>query len=129
MGFELERFTPPRAWNWALISPAGKSVPGASRSSPVFSAELDSLRRAVRQVAAAEPNTVLVAEEGDCLRFRARSRLFGFTDLIDVQLVEPEPGRVSLAIFSRARYGFYDLGVNRRRARRWLRALEAALDR
>ena len=128
MGFEVERFTPPRTWNWALIAPAGKSLPGAARSAPAFSADLDSLRRALRQAAAAEPKTVLLAEEGGCLRFRARSRLFGFPDHIDVQLLEPEPGRVSLAIFSRARYGLYDFGVNRRRARRWLRAVEAALD-
>ena len=129
MALDLESFAPPRAWNWALIAPAGTAVRGAARSAPAFASDLDSLRQAVLRIAAAEPKTELMAEEGGCLRFRARSRLFGFPDLIDVRLIEPEPGRVSLAIFSRARYGFYDLGVNRRRVRRWLRALEAALDR
>ena len=124
---DLESFTPPRGWGWTVIAPAGRAVPGASRTAPSFAVSRDRLREAVLKVARAEPRTELLAEEGDHLRFRIRSRLFGFPDLVCIRLVEPAPGQVSLAIFSKARYGFHDLGVNRRRARRWLRAVTAEL--
>ncbi len=80
-------------------------------------------------VVQADPRTELVSGEaaGCCLQFRARSCLLGLPDLISVRLVELTDGRASLAIFSRARYGLYDLGVNRRRVRRWLLGIEVRI--
>ncbi len=40
---------------------------------------------------------------------------------------EAVDGRATLAIYSHARSGYYDFGVNRRRVRRWLAALRAEL--
>lgn len=127
MALDLDDLTPPRTWNWALIAPAGRALPGASGSAPVFAASAAQLGEAVIRVARAESRTELMAREEGCLLFRARSRVLGLPDLIQVQLIETAPGRSSLAMFSRARYGLYDLGVNRRRMTRWLRALEVEL--
>ena len=119
----------PKTWNWALIAPAGRAMPGALAQAPGFTVTLGRLREAVMVVALAEPRAELAAEQasGNSLHFRSRSRVLGLPDLIWVRLVETAPGRVSLAIFSWARFGLYDFGVNRRRALRWLGAVEAQL--
>jgi uncharacterized protein (DUF1499 family) len=57
----------------------------------------------------------------------ARSKAFHFPDFIDVEAVALAPGQTALAIYSRAKYGIRDFGVNRARTERWLAALKAAL--
>lgn len=51
-----------------------------------------------------------------------RSALMGFPDYVSVRAVEVEGG-AALAIWSRSRYGYRDMGVNRARVERWLAAL------
>ncbi|MBE3637138.1 DUF1499 domain-containing protein [Mangrovicoccus algicola] len=52
----------------------------------------------------------------------ARSRLFGFPDYISV-IAWPVSEGTAVAVYSRLRFGSYDLGVNRRRVLDWLEAL------
>ena len=47
-----------------------------------------------------------------------------FPDLVTVEFVALAPDRSSLALYSRARYGRSDFGVNRRRVLRWLSRLQ-----
>lgn len=103
------------------------ALPGAFKSAQDFAVSAAQLGEAVIRVARAEPRTELMAREEGGLRFRARSRLLGRPDLIEVRPIETAPERSSLASLSRARYGLYDLGGDRRRVTRWLRALEAEL--
>lgn len=49
-----------------------------------------------------------------------RSRLWRFPDIVTVRFIALGPERSTLAIYSRALYGRGDLGINRRRVRRWL---------
>lgn len=58
-----------------------------------------------------------------------RSKWFGFPDYISVRISPVEGGHSGLTIYSRARYGGSDLGVNRARVTGWiegLRSIEAA---
>ena len=74
--------------------------------------------RVVDRVAMGEPRTRRLAGspgEGR-ITYVQRSRVFGFPDYITVQA----RGR-DRAIWSRARFGRDDLGVNRTRVERWLR--------
>jgi uncharacterized protein (DUF1499 family) len=52
------------------------------------------------------------------------SVLLRFPDVITVEFVALDADRSSLAIYSRARYGRGDFGVNRKRVQRWLSRLE-----
>jgi len=78
------------------------------------------------QVIAAEPRLVQVAAEPGQRRsvLIQRSALFRFPDLVTVEFVALAPDRSSLALYSRARYGRSDFGVNRRRVLRWLSRLQ-----
>lgn len=57
-------------------------------------------------------------EEGH-VTYIARSRIFGFPDYISVVAWPAESGS-KLAVYSRLRFGSYDLGVNRKRVQGWL---------
>jgi uncharacterized protein (DUF1499 family) len=75
-------------------------------------------------IATGEPRTEVVAgspQEGH-VTYVQRSLVFGFPDYISVRAMETEGG-TALAVFSRARFGHSDLGVNRERVERWLEAL------
>jgi uncharacterized protein (DUF1499 family) len=52
----------------------------------------------------------------------ARSVLWGFPDIINIKVVEEEGGS-SLRILSGLRYGYADMGVNRKRVEAWISQL------
>src|SRR3546814_20275456 len=56
-----------------------------------------------------------------------RSRLFRFADDVSVRFIDNGNGNgtATLAIYSRSRLGYGDLGVNRSRVQRWLALLQA----
>lgn len=80
---------------------------------------LASLDAAVRT----EPRVKVVADstDGGRITYVQRSAIIGFPDYISVTAVETEAGS-GLILWSRARYGYSDLGVNRARLQRWLAA-------
>lgn len=114
---------PPRA---CLACPRGWSRRDADIITPVFDLTLEQLREAVVAIASAEARTHLIRldKEASQAEFEQRSRFLGFPDIVTVAFEAAPGGGASLAIYSRARYGYYDFGVNRRRVARWLAALE-----
>ena len=114
--------------NQFLVLPAG--YPAAAkphRASPVFAAAPGDVLAALKAVALAEPRTTVSSEGASQIELVQRSKLFGFPDFITVESVATAPGRSALAIYSRAKLGIRDFGVNRARIERWLTALEAKL--
>lgn len=122
---EIERRRRP---NDALAAPDGVTAARTDLPVPCFPVSAERLRAALRAVAEAEPRTELLAdqESPDRLVFVQRSRVLGFKDRIEAQIVALPEGH-SLILYSRALSGGWDLGVNRKRLRRWLAALERAL--
>jgi uncharacterized protein (DUF1499 family) len=76
-------------------------------------------------VVAGDPDSLMIT-------YVQRSRVFGFPDYITVKAVATEStgegstvgSGAGLIIWSRARYGRSDFGVNRARVEAWLAALE-----
>ena len=96
-------------------------------ASPVFAAGADRLREAFKEMVAAEPRVVTVVAAPHRIVVIQRSAVFAFPDIVTAEFVALAPGRSSLALFSRARYGRSDFAVNYRRVERWLARLEAVL--
>jgi uncharacterized protein (DUF1499 family) len=116
--------------NQYLVLPPGfiaKAQPHAA--SPVFPRSPEEVLEAVKRIALAEPRTSLLDEDRALrqLELVQRSRTFRFPDFITVEAVPIAPGRIALAVYSRAKYGIRDFGVNRARVERWLAALQLAL--
>ncbi|MFW6027359.1 MAG: DUF1499 domain-containing protein [bacterium] len=116
--------------NQYLVCPQERCAPRPHREAPVFDADADRLEAAVLAVARRQPRLELL--EGDSVErayeFVQRTKGFGFPDDISVRVWPLPDGRSTLGIYSRSRYGWSDLGVNRRRVERWLSALRRELD-
>jgi uncharacterized protein (DUF1499 family) len=122
----LERKASP---NQYLIAPVGatpRAKPDAE--SPVFAVPPERLRDAFLAVVSEAPRTKLLNQSVDGLRLSLvqRSALLRFPDYIDVSIM-PGPGAdadgSTIAIYSRSRFGYSDLGVNQRRVEEWMTAL------
>jgi hypothetical protein len=114
----------PRTSNTALAAPAG-FTPTPDIVTRRYDVPPEKLFAAIRAVALAQPRTYLqIAYDGRLqAHFVARSLIWNFPDLIAVQ-VQPDS---TLILWSRSVYGESDLGVNRKRLRTWLAALDEAL--
>lgn len=120
----LERRSSP---NDALACPPSTCTAKAEMDSPSFDLQAGQLVEIVRNVISAQARTELVDEDPEIgqLVFVQRSRIFGFADTIRIQAVELE-SQSSLIVYSRSNFGYWDLGVNRRRVRDWLSEIESA---
>jgi uncharacterized protein (DUF1499 family) len=76
--------------------------------------------------AASQPRTVLQAQDERTRRSLhvQRSRVLRFPDLVRAEIVALGAERSGLILDSRARFGCWDLGVNRRRVLRWVHNLQ-----
>lgn len=107
--------------NAYLLRPHGGDGPA-----PEFSMNPNMLAFAVQEMAAELPRTEFIYGSTGMrhMTFVARSRWLGLPDFITVKVLENGDGS-ALAIYSRAQYGFSDLGVNRARVLRWVDVLKA----
>lgn len=124
--FPFDRPPLRRTANQHLALPPGfRSTAAPHATSPVFEVDAERLAAALRAVAAGEPRVTLRRSDAATRQseYVVRSRVFRLPDIVTVQLAPLGPDRSSLAIYSRARYGVYDFGVNRRRVEAWLARL------
>lgn len=123
---ELSAPLPP---NGFLACPAGYCR-AAGAPSPVFAMPWTRLSDYWAEIIAGEPRIVQAAVEADRRRIVLiqHSLVLRFPDIVTVEFVAVAPDRSSLAIYSRARYGKYDFGTNRKRVERWLAMLQQAAD-
>ncbi len=108
------------------IAPEGLATVPVDAPSPVFAASADDLAAAFDAYALAQPRTQRIAG-GPEIRWATyvqRSRVFGFPDYVSARFIDLDDETAAPAVFSRARFGSSDLGVNRARVENWLAALE-----
>ena len=97
----------------------------ADDSSPIFSVDATQLKNCWWQLLKKERSVNVIHDDASLRRMVCvqRSRIFKFPDIIDVQFIVMTEEKSSLAVYSRSKYGYYDLGVNRRRVLSWLKRL------
>ena len=98
--------------------------PGARRPAPVYALTPAELMARLDAAIRATPRTHLLAGSVGTgfATYVVRSLIWGFPDYVSVKVL-PAPGGATFALWSRARYGRGDLGVNRARLKRWLAEL------
>jgi uncharacterized protein (DUF1499 family) len=123
----LERKSSP---NQYLIAPNG-ATPRArpDAQSPVFGITPDRLRDAFLAVTAEAPRTKLLEQSADGLRLSLvqRSAILRFPDYIDVSILPAGGDGSTIAIYSRSRFGYSDMGVNQRRVEEWMTSLRGKI--
>jgi uncharacterized protein (DUF1499 family) len=118
--------------NDAFAAPAGGERVEAARPdmvSPVFEATPAALHAAVLKVFEEMGDAELVARDANRLYSRhvARTPRMRWPDTVDVQVIPAGAGRVSLLVYSRAKFGMRDFGVNGARIAALFRRLEGSV--
>jgi uncharacterized protein (DUF1499 family) len=95
----------------------------------VFPVPAEALRDAWLRMLAAQPRTRVLGRSADGLQVEAcqRTPVLRFTDLVSARFLPLGPEASTLAVYSRSQLGYWDVGVNARRVRLWLRALQEQL--
>ncbi len=118
----------PASPNTCLAGPVG-FTPKPDLPTPRYDVPPERLFAAARDVIMAQPRTTALAL--DTSRLRAdhvvRSRLFGFPDIVLVQVLRAPGGQSDLVLYSYSLKGHYDFGVNRSRVAAILAALDPTL--
>jgi uncharacterized protein (DUF1499 family) len=114
----------PNAW---LVAPPGVVDGVPSEPAPVLAMQAPAAAAAWRKIIEGEARTRILAVSPDGLRIEAeqKSAAFGFVDRISAWFIPLDGGRATVAAYSRAQTGYWDLGVNKRRLRSWLGRLAA----
>jgi len=107
--------------NDALAAPVGTTRVNPDIELSLVSKPSIELLAALDAVALGEPRVEVVAGgiEAGKITYVQRSAIIGFPDYISVSTIETTNGN-GLILWSRSRYGYSDLGVNRARLERWL---------
>jgi uncharacterized protein (DUF1499 family) len=116
----LERTAKP---NQMLVLPVGfASAEAPDLESPVFDIPADGLMEALEQVLVSKMRSRVLQKDRSLRQVQlvARTAVLRFPDDIWIQVLPDGAEQSALAIYSRSRYGYSDLGVNRRRVERWL---------
>lgn len=113
----------PSSPNYYLACPADYCNIKPDVISPTYPISIAMLRARWLAAIKPEPRWVLLHAKGDQLEYVQRSWLFRFPDYISVQFIKRGEDKSSIAILSRAKYGYYDFGVNHKRVTRLLERL------
>ncbi|MDQ7081126.1 MAG: DUF1499 domain-containing protein [Paracoccaceae bacterium] len=108
----------PNAW---LLRPQGGDA-----QAPVYKVSAADLAADFDRFVLARPRVTRLAGSVQELwiTYVVRSRLIGFPDYVSVRFIPLSPDQATLAIFSRARFGYGDGGVNRQRVESWLKRFQ-----
>jgi len=113
-----------------LVCPAGVCSSAADEISPVFGVSVSRLREEWFSLVSRQPRTERISPLIDSqYDYVQRSRWFGFPDTITVRFYPHGPKHSTLAIYSRSHFGYWDMGVNRRRIQQWLAELVRRLEK
>ncbi|MEL7028547.1 MAG: DUF1499 domain-containing protein [Pseudomonadota bacterium] len=127
---DFQRLTPRARPNTYLVcTPELCPRAGAQQESPVFETPAEAVRDAWFEMIADEPRVRQTEADDASLQYEfvQRTAFLRFPDTITVRFVALDDASSTVIVYSRSRYGYSDMGFNRRRVRDWLDKLEARL--
>lgn len=101
-----------------------------SEISPVFAVNVNKVVEAWKKVIEKQPRISILAEDNESYQYTyiQRSKLFRFPDTINVKFIPLENNHSTLAVYSQSKYGYSDMGVNKKRVDSWLDLLSSELE-
>jgi uncharacterized protein (DUF1499 family) len=127
---DFATLTLPASPNTYLIAPPGLCRAATPHeAAPVFAQDAPAVRAAFAKVAMGEPRVTAEGRDDAGLAddYVQRSALMRFPDTISVRFIPLEAGGSTLALYSRSKVGYSDMGVNKKRVQRWMTLLKAEL--
>lgn len=120
----------PSSPNTYLVAPEGLCRAATpDRIAPIYPVAAERLRDAWLQLMRSYSRVRPGPGSGDpvAYTFVESTPLLGFKDDIDIRFIALGDGRSTLAVYSRSRVGYSDLGTNKKRVESWLEAVQAKL--
>lgn len=111
--------------NTYYVAPQGMVEATVDLAAPVYDAPSAIMAKAFDEFVLTQPNTIRLAgsaEEG-WITYVQRTPVLRMPDFISVKFLDFEEGGSTMAIYSRSRYGYGDMGVNKARIDMWLQSL------
>lgn len=125
---DFARFRKINRPNQCLALPAGfASVQPADVTSGVFTASIDQVRDAWLEVVRGATRVSGIRQLDGQIEAIQRTPLVGFPDWITALPVDLGDGKASICVFSRSKFGYRDMGVNKKRVLEWLALLASKL--
>lgn len=115
--------------NQYFVLPEGFGAAKPDEVGPVFAVPAAALWEAWRKMIGEQPRVRVLEEAPETFRMELcqRTPLMRFRDDITVQIVPVSETTASIALYSRSRLGYSDLGANAKRIKHWLSLLKAAV--
>ena len=109
------------------VAPIEMTDQRVDREAPVYTEKPHVLAQAFDNFALNQRGTVRIAglPAELMMTYVQTSENIGAPDYITIRFIEVGDGQSTVAIYSRSRFGYGDLGVNKRRVESWLKTMEA----
>ena len=108
------------------LAPVGSTNERIDAIAPIYSEDPFVLAEAFDEFALQQRATLRIAGLPPelMMTYVQRTERLKFPDYISVKFIDMGDGTTSVAIYSRSRYGYADLGTNQARVERWIKTLE-----
>lgn len=108
------------------MAPAGSTRERIDMTSPVYSEPAVVMAQAFDEFVLQQRATVRIAGLPPelMMTYVQRSEALKFPDYVSVKFMDLGDGTSTIAVYSRARYGYADMGVNQARVERWVKTLQ-----
>lgn len=127
---DFKNFVRPKTPNYFLLCPKDYCKIAPNEISPHFDINSHELYKAWLSMIHNQARVTLLDSDSNHAHYQyaQRSLIFHFPDYIDVQFIPISEKSSTIAIYSRAKYGHSDFGVNRKRVKKWLQLLREKAD-
>jgi len=117
----------PASPNTYFVAPQSLVDSSVDLEAPIYAAPAAIMAQAFNDFVLTQPNIVALAQAADGLwaTYVQRTPTLKMPDYITVKFIELEGGKSTIAIYSRSRFGYGDLGVNKMRVDLWLQSLSS----
>ncbi len=117
----------PSSPNTYFVAPQGMVEAQVDREAPVYAVPAAIMAKAFNDYVLTQPNALVVdgQVEGLWLTYVQRTPTLKMPDYITVKFIDLEDGKSTIAIYSRSRFGYGDMGVNKARVDTWLQSLSS----
>lgn len=112
------------------IAPAGTEVTRVDQEAEIYAASASVISEALDTFILTQPRTVRVAgyPQDNFLTYAQRTKSLKFPDYVSIKVIEIGENRSTIAVYSRSRYGYGDMGVNKARVLRWVETLSSFIE-
>ncbi len=117
----------PASPNTYYVAPQGIVESLVDLEAPVYAAPAAIMAQAFNEYVLTQPNTKRLAGSVEelWLTYVQRTPTLKMPDYITVKFMDLEEGKSTIVVYSRSRFGYGDMGVNKARVDLWLQSLSS----